>query len=220
MEKHNLDTEDLNTIKNFIDLYEETIQKYKEYNGLCETVRKNIIYQTYKDSNLTIEENCKNIVEILTKEINNTNDEYRKKLLREQQTILMNQLGEIKKYTKIEEIYTSMYYGNISEYFEEKQEEEKDTIVYNIKDEIPEKEYYYNPKSTITQIYVRLKYIYDYYANKKNTLIDSDFLETNFKFYQVFKEPIQKYMNEKKELIEQTINSLVTEQKEPIRKIK
>ncbi len=224
MKIHNLESEDLGIIKNFIDLYEETNQKYKEYNGLCESVRKNLMYQNYKESNLTIEENCKNILEQITKDINNTKDEYRKKLLKEQKTILTNQLSEIKKYRKIEEVYTSMYYGNISEYFEEKQEEEKDTIIYNIKDEIPEKEYYYNPKSTITQIYVRLKYIYDFYIefyiNKKDMPIDFDFLETNFKFYQVFKEPIQKYMNDKQESIEQIINSLVTEQKEQIRKTK
>lgn len=224
MKIHNLESEDLIIIKNFIDLYERTNQKYKEYNGLCESIRKNIVYQNYKESNLTLEENCKNIIERLTKEINNTKDEYRKKLLKEQKTILINQLSEIKKYQKIEEVRTSMYYGNISEYFEETQEEEKETIVYNIKDEISEKEYYYNPKSTIYQIYVRLKYIYDFhtefYINKKDMPIDFDFLETNFKFYHVFKEPIKKYMNDKKEQIEQIINSLVTEQKEPIRKIK
>ena len=77
MKIHNLESEDLGIIKNFIDLYEETNQKYKEYNGLCESVRKNLMYQNYKESNLTIEENCKNILEQITKDINNTKDEYR-----------------------------------------------------------------------------------------------------------------------------------------------
>ena len=101
----------------------------------------------------------------------------------------------------------------------------KALIVYNPKDELQEKEYYYNPKSTIRQIYIRLKYIYDfyieYYVNKKDIPIDFEFSNNNLKFYRIFKNAIKKYMNENKNIIEQTINSLtVIEEKENIQKTK
>ena len=217
--------EDLNLIKEFIDIYEQTAQKYREYNILCESVRKNIIYQNYEQDNLTMEENCKNIIEELNKSINIEKDEYRKKLLQEQKTNLTNQINTIKKYKKIEETYTHMYYGNIEKYFEIEPDKEKETIVYNLKDELQEKEYYYNPKSTIRQIYIRLKYIYDfyteYYINKKDIPVDFEFSNNNLKFYRIFKSAIKKYISENKNTIEQTINSLaIIEEKENIQRTK
>ena len=220
-----LTQEDLNLIKEFIDIYEETAQKYREYSTLCESVRKNIIYQNYKQDNLTLEENCENIIEELTKSINIEKDEYRKKLLKDQKINLINQIDTVKKYKKIEETYTTMYYGNLEEYFETEPKKEKETIVYNPKDELQEKEYYYNPKSTIRQIYIRLKYIYDfyteYYINKKDIPVDFEFSNNNLKFYRIFKNAIKKYISENKNTIEQTINSLaIIEEKENIQRTK
>jgi hypothetical protein len=221
----NLTKEDLNLIQEFTDMYEQTEQKYNEYNTLCESVRKNIIYQNYEQESLTMEENYKNIIEELTKNINKEQDQYRKKLLIEQRINLINQIDTIKKYKPIEETYTNMYYGNIEKYFEIEPVKEKATVVYNMKDELKEKEYYYNQKSTIRQIYVRLKYIYDfyteYYINKKDVPIDFEFLNNNLKFYRIFKNAIKKYIKNNKEKIEQIINSLtIIEEKEYIQRTK
>ena len=107
--------------------------------------------------------------------------------------------------TLIEKVYNKMYYGNIQKYFEEEKEEEKETIEYNIKDKLQEKDYYYNKKSTTTQIYIRLKYLYsfneDYYNNKNNIVTDFEFLKNNLKFYQIFKPAIKKFIIHNKQKI-------------------
>lgn len=222
---YNLDTEDLKIIRDFICLYEKIEEKNKEYYIKCDSIRKNIIYQNYMQENLTIEENYKNIEKILNNEISKTKDEYRKNLLKEQQNKLKEQYSEIDKYKIIERIYNDMYYGNIQKYFEKEIEEEPETIEYRIKEEPQEKEYYYNKKSTKTQIYIRLKYLYDfhneYYVNKKEIGIDFDLLKNNLKFYQIFKEAIKKYIKENKENIEHIINTISEEkEREYIQKIK
>lgn len=222
---YNLDTEDLKIIRDFICLYEKIEEKNKEYYIKCDSIRKNIIYQNYMQENLTIEENYKNIEKILNNEISKTKDEYRKNLLKEQQNKLKEQYSEIDKYKIIERIYNDMYYGNIQKYFEKEIEEEPETIEYRIKEEPQEKEYYYNKKSTKTQIYIRLKYLYDfhneYYVNKKEIGIDFDLLKNNLKFYQIFKEALKKYIKENKENIEHIINTISEEkEREYIQKIK
>ena len=222
---YNLDTEDLKIIRDFICLYEKIEEKNKEYYIKCDSIRKNIIYQNYMQENLTIEENYKNIEKILNNEISKTKDEYRKNLLKEQLNKLKEQYSEIDKYKIIERIYNDMYYGNIQKYFEKEIEEEPETIEYRIKEEPQEKEYYYNKKSTKTQIYIRLKYLYDfhneYYVNKKEIGIDFDLLKNNLKFYQIFKEAIKKYIKENKENIEHIINTISEEkEREYIQKIK
>ncbi len=224
-EMYNLNTEDLKNIKDFITLYEEVEKKYREYYIKCDSIRKNVIYQNYKQDNLTIEENCKNIKKMLDEEINKIQDEYRKNLLKEQQRKIIEQYNEIKEYGIIEKIYNDMYYGNIQKYFKIEPEEEKETVIYKIKDKLQEKDYYFNKKSTITQIYIRLKYLYDfhneYYINKKEIGIDFDFLKNNLKFYQIFKDAIKKYTKENKENIEDIINTLSKkEEKEYIQRIK
>lgn len=228
MEKHkeiyNLNTEDLRIIKDFIDLYEKTENQYKKYSLICESIGKNMIYQKYGKDNKTITENCIYILKHLTEEINTTKDEYRKKLLIEQKKNITKQIEQIEKYTPIEKEFTDMYYGNLQEYFEIEQETEKETKVYNIKDELQEKDYYYNKKSTITQIYIRLNYLYnfytEYYINKKDINIDFEFLKNNLKFYQIFKEAIKKYTVDNNERITQIIDSLSDSNKDYIKKIK
>ena len=223
-EIYNLNTEDLNIIKEFIDLYEQTENQYKKYGLLCESISKNMIYQKYGKDSIKIIENCIFIIKKLTEEINTTSDEYRKKLLTEQKKNITKQIEQMEKYKEIEKEFMNMYYGNLQDYFESEIEEEKETKIYNIKDELQEKEYYYNKKSTITQIYTRLRYLYnfyrEYYVNKKDINIDFEFLKNNLKFYQIFKEAIKKYTEDNKKRITQIIDELSEENREYIQKIK
>ncbi len=210
-EMYNLNKEDILIIKEFITMYEEIEQKYKEYCILCDSIRKNIIYQNNKEENLSLEENCRQIENKLLEIKTNTNDEYRKHLLQKQIENLKSQVEQIKIYVPIEKIYSEMYYGNIQNYFTQEQEEEKATIKYNIKDELQEKDYYYNKRSTITQIYIRLKYLNDYYEKRsrdEKIQMDTEFLKNNLKFYNLFKSAVIKYTKENKEIIENIINNI------------
>jgi len=221
-----MNKENLQIIKDFIDIYEKVEQKYKEYCILCESIRKNIIYQKNKKENISLIENCKNIDTILTKQIIQSKDKYRKKLLEQQKENLNIQIEEIKKYLIIEKIYNEMYYGNLSKYFQEEPEEEKETVKYNIKDELQEKDYYYNKKSTITQIYIRLKYLYNFNKkedNKENTITDFEFLKNNLKFYQIFKPALIKFISNNKQNVEGIIENIENQsnkEQENIRRIK
>ena len=226
MKIEEMNKENLQIIKDFIDIYEKVEQKYKEYCILCESIRKNIIYQKNKKENISLIENCKNIDTILTKQIIQSKDKYRKKLLEQQKENLNIQIEEIKKYLIIEKIYNEMYYGNLSKYFQEEPEEEKETVKYNIKDELQEKDYYYNKKSTITQIYIRLKYLYNFNKkedNKENTITDFEFLKNNLKFYQIFKPALIKFISNNKQNVEGIIENIENQsnkEQENIRRIK
>lgn len=226
MKIERINKEDLEVIKNFIDIYEKVEQKYKEYCIICESIRKNIIYQNNKKENISLLENCKEINKILEQQIIQSKDEYRKKLVEQQRKNLNNQIEQMEKYMVIEKIYNEMYYGNLEEYFHQKHEEEKATIKYNIKDELQEKDYYYNKKSTITQIYIRLKYLYNFNEdvnNKEKIITDFEFLKNNLKFYEIFKPALRKFINNNKQNIEKIIENIenqTNQEQEYIRRIK
>ena len=187
--------EDLKIIKEFIDNYEMIVNKYSEYKTINESIRKNIIFQKYNDEAKSKEISYKRTQ--LLDEIQNQTDEYRKIFLLEQM--------------KIEEKYIEIYSGNLAEYFETKPYEPKEklknynhieqkTVIYEPKDSLPEKEYYYNEETTITQVYSRIKFIYDYYkeTDKPKWYFDSE-LEKNIKFFEKFKYPIIQYNKDNKD---------------------
>lgn len=211
---YNLKTEDIELIKKFIELYELIKEKYEEYTNLCEAIRKNILMQRQVKTieNSSIEEIFEQAKEELVKQYEKETDENRKQLLTNQFETLKTDVNRIKEYKEIEKLYNEMYYGNIKEYFKEEEKKEEEPIKVYTKQETYQKDYYFNKKSTITQIYIILKYIYDfyktYYIEKKDIYIDFDFVKNNLEFYQLFKEPIKEYLKNNYENINATIKEL------------
>ena len=192
--------EDLKVIKEFIDNYQTIVNKYSEYKKINESIRKNIIFQTYNDTKENIEETNYKRTKLIN-EIQNQKDEYRQKFLLNQMNTLEEDISIIEKYKQIniEEKYMEMYSGNLSIYIDKKEDDEIEppTKIYTPKTELLEKDYYYNEKTTITQIYTRIKSIYNYY---RNSIPDSK-LEKNIKFFEKFKQAIYKYNEKNKQLI-------------------
>ena len=108
----------------------------------------------------------------------------------------------------------------LSIYFDKIEEEiEAPTKIYIPKSELSGKDYYYNEKTTITQIYNRIKSIYDYYKEYKNENSFFNF-DKNIVFYQKFKNAIKKYNEKNKSFIhtlmtisEETIDELTQKTK-------
>ena len=203
-----IENKDLNIIKQFIELYEKIESKYKEYCIICDSIRKNILFQQYDKNkeNIKIEE----IFETLKKEqyekIKQEHDEYRKNLIKEQIKLIEKEVNELKKYKKIENLYNMMYYGNLSNYFEE-EEQAKELPTKEYKKEIkPTKDIYFNKKSTITQIYIRVKYLYE--EPNKPEKLDNEILNNIIEFYKKFKQPIKKFIDENYELIINTLKEI------------
>lgn len=224
--------EDLKIIKEFIDNYEKIVNKYSEYKTINESIRKNIIFQKYNDEATSKEISYKRTQ--LLDEIQNQTDEYRKIFLLEQMKTLEDDISKLEKYKqmKIEEKYIEIYSGNLAEYFETKPYEPKEklknynhieqkTVIYEPKDSLPEKEYYYNEETTITQVYSRIKFIYDYYkeTDKPKWYFDSE-LEKNIKFFEKFKYPIIQYNKDNKEYIEHLPSTETSNENSLIQKTK
>lgn len=218
---YKLKEEDIKIIKEYIDNYEIIMNKYNEYKLINESINKNIIYQKFKN----IKENTNEINYERTKlitEIQNQNDEYRQNFLLNQMNTLEKDISKIEKYKKInlEEKYMEIYSGNLSIYFDKIEEEiEAPTKIYIPKSELSGKDYYYNEKTTITQIYNRIKSIYDYYKEYKNENSFFNF-DKNIVFYQKFKNAIKKYNEKNKSFIhtlmtisEETIDELTQKTK-------
>ena len=203
-----IENKDLNIIKQFIELYEKIESKYKEYCIICDSIRKNILFQQYDKNkeNIKIEE----IFETLKKEqyekIKQEQDEYRKNLIKEQIKLIEKEVNELKKYKKIENLYNMMYYGNLSNYFEA-EEKTKELPTKEYKKEItPTKDIYFNKKSTITQIYIRVKYLYE--EPNKPEKLDNEILNNIIEFYKKFKQPIKKFIDENYESIINTLKEI------------
>lgn len=203
-----IENKDLNIIKQFIELYEKIESKYKEYCIICDSIRKNILFQQYDKNkeNIKIEE----IFETLKKEqyekIKQEQDEYRKNLIKEQIKLIEKEVNELKKYKKIENLYNMMYYGNLSNYFEA-EEQTKELPTKEYKKEIkPTKDIYFNKKSTITQIYIRVKYLYE--EPNKPEKLDNEILNNIIEFYKKFKQPIKKFIDENYESIINTLKEI------------
>lgn len=191
---NNLTQEDFELIKKFINMYETIEEQYKNDYMLCESLRKNMMFQKYAKEmqNSTIEEIFNRLKKEELKKIEDE-DLYRKNLIMSQIDLLEQEVKQINNNKEIERLYNMIYIGNISEYFKEEEiEEEKPTKEY--KKDIDIKEQRIEKKSTITQIYRRLKNLYDY---KKiyDKIIDTEVLNDDFDFYEKFKEPIRIFLN-------------------------
>jgi len=195
-----IEKKDLEILKKFIELYEKIESRYKRYCIICDSIRKNILFQQYdkNQENIKIEDVFHRLKEDQYNKIKQETDEYRKNLIKEQIKLIEQEVNEIKKYKKIEDLYNMMYYGNLSKYFEEEQEKELPTKEYK-KEEKPIKDIYFNKKSTITQIYIRVKYLCEG-TNKKEKL-DDEILNSIIEFYKKFKKPIENFIDENYEII-------------------
>lgn len=195
--------EELKIIKQFIDNYETIMNKYEEYRSINDSIRKNIIFQKYNNS-----ESNTDIInyDMISQELKKQTDEYRKKFLIEQIKTIEKDINVLEQYKAIgiEEKYIELYCGNLSEYFETNQtEEEPETKIYKPKEEILEKDYYYNKQTTITQIYIRIKYIHDFYNEENNNkfFLSKDFVEKNIEFFKRFKKVLITYNRENQNFI-------------------
>lgn len=196
-----LTEQDIEIIKEFIDNYETVEKNFEKYKAIKQSINKNMLFQKYKYENeFEIKYNRTQVLN----EIENQTDKNLQKLLLELMKTLEQDINALEKYKqiKIEEKYQEMYSGNLSKYFKPKEEPiiEPPTKIYKPKDELLDKDYYYNEKTTIIKIYERVKYLYDYYNNDGNYFLDPR-LEKNKEFFRKFKGPIYKYNESNKEII-------------------
>ena len=219
---YNIKEEDLKIIKKFINNYETTHNKYIEYKTIGESIKKNIIFQKYNNQDNNSETDYER--EKIKEEIENQHDEYRKKFLIEQMKTLEEMINKIKMFDKIniQKKYMEMYCGNLSKYFEPEEIIEQPIKIYKPKEELEEKEYYYNKQTTITQIYIRIKYLYDFYTEKDKSeyFLNSEFIEKNTKFFEKFRKAIVAYNQENKNFINSLLSITNEQQTELNQKIK
>ncbi len=192
MIKNIINNEDIEIMKKFIDKYEIIENENRRYILICESIRKNGLFQKYNDEdmeNYSMEEIFR-IIEINEiNKINKENDLNRKKLLIDQLNELKKMIDYIKDYKREDENYKQLYKIDI-----EDNNEELPTKEYNKNEPIQTKEYTLNKSITITQIYKRIKELYVQSIRKENIVLDERF-SINLKTYQAYKEEIIKYIN-------------------------
>lgn len=187
-----INNEDIKIMKKFIDKYEKIENENRRYILICESIRKNGLFQKYNDEdieNYSIEEIFK-IIEISEiNKINKENDLNRKKFLIDQLNELKKMIDYIKDYKRTEENYEQLYKLDIEE-----NDEEKPTKEYKKNEPIQPKTYALNKNITITQIYKRIKELYIQYIGKEKIELDERF-NIDLKTYEAYKEEIIKYIN-------------------------
>lgn len=201
--------EDLKIIKEFIDTYEQVEKENKQYISICESIRKNGLFQKYNNEdpeNYSMEEIFKIIELNELKRIDKEKDINRKKLLIDQLNELKKMIEYAKDYKEIGENYKQIFkFEDIKE-----NEEEPPTKEYNKNEPLPQREYILNKNMTITQIYKRIKELYTYCTNKNDVKLDEIF-DDKIKTYFIYKEDILKYINKIK-METQNINKYNYEQ--------
>lgn len=162
---------DLNLIKDFIDMYDDCQEKFNEYNELCNSLRND--ERIKEHNNEELETTIKNIIIKIINETSSCKDKTKLQTLKEEYEKYNSAQFELKKYNNIIKIYNNMYAGDLSKYFNnneidtrineyvdekykeytEEEKEEQRKIEKNI--------YLKREKSTITQIYINIKYLYE-----------------------------------------------------------
>lgn len=164
-----IDNTDLYLMKEFIDMYDDCNEKFKEYNKLINNIRKE--EKLKEKENLT--ESIEKILNNIIKKMMDCKDKQSLEQLKNEYKKYSEQLKEIKKYDPIVKIYNEMYATDLSQYFDNKNTEQE--IEYNtrkkyksyseeeLKEQIKiEKEKYKKRQtSTITRIYINTKYLYE-----------------------------------------------------------
>ncbi len=191
MNKNIITNDDIEIMKKFIDKYEQIENDNKKYLLICESVRKNSLFQKYNDEELddySMDEIYK-LIEI--NELNKINKETninRKKLLIEQLNELKKMIDYIQDYKAAEENYKQLHKIQDTENIDELPTKE-----YNRNEPLPQREYILNKNTTITQIYKRIKELYRSYLNKTDIFSDE-----NLKTYIFYKQDILNYINKPK----------------------
>lgn len=249
---------DLYLMKDFIDMYDDCNEKFKEYNSLIDELRKDSKIKKQLESTEDIIKTLNQVINEIIKELMNSNDKEKLKNLKEEYKKYSKKLIELNKYEPIVKIYNEMYANNLSNYFDEeemnKKIEDETRIKYNdyteeeLEEQIRIEKNKYSKKktSTVTQVYINTKYLYEVcskiYEAKRNRIekhglismiktkiqklklkksikeinqeyirdneihlakvksdepiyIDMDSLEQNLEFFNMFKEPMNKYVN-------------------------
>lgn len=159
---------DINSIENFIYLYELVIKYHKEYQELCNNIEKQ--YNIPNNSNIE-KIILQKVAEILNK-VNETTEESKKKELMDKYNNLMNKYYELENYNKITKLFQEIQKESLKPYIEPKSNDEIGKMIdnkypnlnesirnYKIiseKEKIEEQQ-----TSSIEQIYINVKYLID-----------------------------------------------------------
>lgn len=182
--------EDIKIMEEFIKKYEQIENENKRYLQICESIRKNSLFQKYNDeeTEYSMEEIFKIIENNESNQINKENDINRKFLLLAQLNELKKMIDQIQDYKKVEENYKQLYKIDTVEDIDEPPTKE-----YKKNEPLPQKEYPLNNSITITQIYKRIKELYTYYTRGKEQTTEENY-NKNLKTYINYKEEIIKYL--------------------------
>jgi hypothetical protein len=178
--------EDIRAMEDFINLYDDCQDKIKQFNAKQEELMKDKkIAEKMKNTDNNIIEAVQEANNDMMDEFIQSNDEETRKKLKIKIDEYNNELSELRKFDKISELfYSEIYSDNLSKYFNNEGLEEK--IEKYTKEKYPsynkeeldeqikiEKELYLRKeKSTITRVYLNIKYLYEVslkiYESKKN----------------------------------------------------
>ena len=249
---------DLYLMKDFIDMYDDCNEKFKEYNNLIDELRKDEKIKKQLETTDDIVKALNQIINKIIKEIMNSKDKEKLENLKEEYKKYSVNLSNLNKYEPIIKIYNDMYANNLSKYFDEKDIDKKienetrekynDYTEEELEEQIRiEKNKYSRKKtSTLTQIYINTKYLYEVcskiYETRQNKIpvhglismiktkiqklklkksikeinqayvkdneiylarvkadetvyVDMNSFEENIKFFKMFREPMNKYVN-------------------------
>ena len=253
-----IDNSELYLMKDFIDMYDDCNEKFKEYNDLIDELKKNKKIKKQLETTDDMVKALNQILNKITKEIMDSNDKEKLENLKEEYTKYSNYLSDLNKYEPIIKIYNEMYASNLSKYFDEKDLDKKIEDATRIKysdyteEELEEQirieknKYSKKKTSTLTQVYINTKYLYEVcskiYETRQNKVpvhglismiktkiqklklkksikeinqayvkdnemylarvkadetlyIDMESFEKNLDFFKMFKEPMNKYVN-------------------------
>lgn len=247
---------DLYLMKDFIDMYDDCNEKFKEYNNLIDRLRKDEKIKKQLETTDDIVKALNKILNKIVKEMMDSNDKNKLENLKKEYQKYNENLKELSKYEPIVKIYNDMYASNLSKYFDESDKkieaETRNKYSDYTEEELEEqiriekRKYEKRKSSTLTQIYINTKYLYEvcskiYEAQQTRTpvhglismiktkiqklklkksineinqeyikdneihlakvkanetlYIDMDSLEKNMEFFNMFKEPMNKYVN-------------------------
>ena len=209
---------DINLIKDFIDLYEDCTEKFKEYNSICENIMQNQkIKELMEKKELNLDAALNDLVTSTILEMSNCKNESKQKELKKELEKYQHVQTELNKYEKIVKIYNEIYAGNLQKYFNDKEIENKleekirkKYLDYNEEEiqeqiKIEKKEYLKRKACTITRIYINVKYLYEIctklykYEPKKKTRNPIILLKTKMQQLSI-KRKIEKEYKEKNEI--------------------
>ena len=162
---------DLHLIKDFIDMYDDCQEKFDEYTKICIELRNDKKIKNSNNDNL--EKSLNTIINNIINEIASSKDKNKLEILKKEYEKYSSIQEELKKYNNIIKIYNDMYAGNLAHYFNNEKldmiinqyvNEKYDDYSPEAKEEqkrIERDKYLKKENSTITQIYINIKYLYE-----------------------------------------------------------